>query len=55
MLDDEGRKYVRERNRNTGEISTTNHYYNIDESKQSEFDRNWNSYNNKIGFMEKNA
>ncbi|KAM3142072.1 hypothetical protein pb186bvf_005726 [Paramecium bursaria] len=40
MMNDKGRKYVKERDR-TGQISTTNNYYNIDENQVEQFENEW--------------
>jgi len=55
MLNGEGTKNISERNMHTGEILTTNHYYNLDETKRSVFDNRWDDYNKKIGFTEKHG
>lgn len=50
MLDDRGRKIVKERNANG--IEETNHYYNIDEEEKDKFDGDWRQANNEMKFLE---
>ena len=44
MLNDKGRKVVKEK-RGNEEEEMTNHYYNMDEDELDSFDRNWHGVN----------
>jgi hypothetical protein len=50
MLNDHGRKIVKEKKGN--DIEVTNHYYNIDEDKAQEFDSRWEKVNQDTKFQE---
>ena len=50
MLDNKGHKYVRERNRNTGEHTEHNIFKGMQESDLGGFNNEYNSYGEKIGF-----
>lgn len=50
MLNDKGRKIVREKNGNNYE--ETNHYYNIDEEEAGHFDSNWRQADQNMKFLE---
>lgn len=50
MLNDKGRKMVREKRGN--DIEETNHYYNIDEEEADRFDNDWRSADSNMKFLE---
>lgn len=50
MLNDRGRKIVRERRGN--EIEETNHYYNIDEEEAHIFDNDWRRTDSNMNFLQ---
>ncbi|KAL4478343.1 hypothetical protein ABPG72_009579 [Tetrahymena utriculariae] len=52
MLNNQGRKFVQERQ--NGQISSTNHYLNMDENETDPFDSMWNNFNQKMGFHKNN-
>jgi len=49
MLNNKGKKLVQERIRG-GPVNKTQHFYNLDENRVPDFDRDWNHYSNKFGF-----
>ena len=51
MLNDKGRKMVKEQRGNQGE-EMTNHYYNMEEDELDSFDRNWQGVNQETKFLE---
>ena len=51
MLNDQGRKIVKEK-RGNNEIEETNHYYNMDEEDAGRFDQSWQGVIQKMKFLE---
>lgn len=51
MLNDQGRKIVKEKKGNDIEVS--NHYYNMDEHQAEEFNSRWDNANRDFGFQDK--
>lgn len=54
MLNEKGRKYIQERNRQKNEELAHDYFYNISEEQKNDFDMEWDNYNNKVGFLENN-
>lgn len=50
MMNDKGRKHLRERDR-TGQVTTTNHYLNMDENQVEAFENEWLGMGRSIGFQ----
>ncbi|CAD8153021.1 unnamed protein product [Paramecium octaurelia] len=50
MMNDKGRKHVRERDR-TGQITTTNHYLNMDENQVEQFENEWLGMGRNLGIQ----
>ncbi|CAD8151016.1 unnamed protein product [Paramecium octaurelia] len=48
MMNDKGRKYIRERDWN-GQITTTNHYMNIEEEQVEQFENEWKGLGQQLG------
>eukprot|EP01016_Furgasonia_blochmanni_P007338 TRINITY_DN12944_c0_g1_i2.p1 TRINITY_DN12944_c0_g1~~TRINITY_DN12944_c0_g1_i2.p1 ORF type:complete len:512 (-),score=47.44 TRINITY_DN12944_c0_g1_i2:104-1579(-) len=55
MLNDQGRKYVKERIKGQGEQNVYTYYKNMEEEQAEEFDRKWNDYNTRMKFLDKNG
>ena len=51
MLNDRGRKMVKEQ-RGNGPEEMTNHYYNLDEGEAESFDQHWQGVNRETKFLE---
>ena len=51
MLNDKGRKIVREK-RGNGPEETTNHLYNLEDNEVQGFDNNWHGVNRETKFLD---
>ena len=51
ILDEKGHKFIKERNRNTGEIKEKNIFKNLKEDELDKFNVFYNNYRNKIQFQ----
>ena len=51
MLNEQGKKMIKEKRGNQPE-EVTNHYYNMDEGDLDRFDRNWQGVNRETKFLE---
>jgi len=51
MLNNKGKKLIQERVLG-GPINKTQHFYNLEENRVDEFDRDWENYTNKFGFYD---
>jgi hypothetical protein len=51
MLDDKGRKFVKEK-RGDQDEEMTNHFYNMEETELESFDKNWDGIDKETKFLE---
>lgn len=51
MLNDQGRKIIKEKRGNNA-VEETNHYYNMDEEDVGRFDQGWQGANQQMKFLE---
>ena len=52
MLNDQGRKIVKEKKGNNEVEEVTNHYYNLEENEAQRFDQNWRGMDKEMRFLE---